>query len=79
MKWKLWKFINRNEANAMYKHMNGLWHNELLKKQNKNYTLMHKTLAEQGPSTLALAMIFKYELSWKTESSYIKNAVIIVW
>ena len=29
MKWKLWKFINRNEENAMYKHMNGLWHNEL--------------------------------------------------
>ena len=43
-----------------------------LKKWNKNYTLMHKTLAEQGPSTPALATIFKYELSWKIESSYIK-------
>ena len=44
-----------------------------LKKQNENYTLMHKTLAEQGPSTLALATIFKYEFRLKTESSYIKK------
>ena len=44
-----------------------------LKKQNENFTLMHKTLAEQGPSTPALAMVLKYELSWKTESSYIKK------
>ena len=34
---------------------------------------MHKTLAEQGPSTPALATVLKYELSWKTESSYIKK------
>ena len=34
---------------------------------------MHKTLAEQGPSTPALAMIFKYEFRLKTESSYIKK------
>ena len=44
-----------------------------LKKRNENYTLMHKTLAEQGPSTPALATVLKYELSWKTESSYIKK------
>ena len=43
-----------------------------LKKWNKNYTLMHKTSAKQGPSTPALETIFKYELSLKTESSYIK-------
>ena len=34
---------------------------------------MHKTLAEQGPSTPALATIFKYEFRLKTESSYIKK------
>jgi hypothetical protein len=34
---------------------------------------MHKTLAEQGPSTPALATVLKYELSCKTESSYIKK------
>ena len=44
-----------------------------LKKRNEKYTLMHKTLAEQGPSTPALETILKYELSWKTESSYIKK------
>ena len=44
-----------------------------LKKRNENYTLMHKTLAEQGPSTPALETIFKYEFRLKTESSHIKK------
>ena len=50
-----------------------IWMDYDTMKWNYNYTLMHKTLAEQGPSTPALAKVLKYELSWKKESSHIKK------